>query len=110
MQPRQLRDDLRVMRNEPPIGYSAPIICDRTTGYYTYEDVTYSISKSPLAEDDLEKLNEVNKTGMTDDIISMKVMLRMRNVITNVMQQCSVKKELTFVQGKTMKFFCLVEY
>lgn len=55
---RQLRDDLRVMKSDPPIGFAAPIICDRATSFYSYSDSNYSISKSPLAENDLKKLNE----------------------------------------------------
>ena len=55
---RQLRNDLSVMKSEPPHGFDAPIVCDRATGHYSYSDADYTISKSPLAETDVEKLNE----------------------------------------------------
>lgn len=54
---RTVQLDLQNMRSEK-LGYNAPIIVvDKK--YYTYEDKTYSITNTPLTNQDLSKLNEV---------------------------------------------------
>jgi predicted DNA-binding transcriptional regulator YafY len=53
---RTIQLDIQTMRSEK-IGYNAPIIViDRK--FYTYEDPSYSITKLPLSENDLNKLND----------------------------------------------------
>jgi predicted DNA-binding transcriptional regulator YafY len=54
---RTVQLDLQNMRSEK-LGYNAPIIVvDKK--YYTYEDKNYSITNTPLTNQDLSKLNEV---------------------------------------------------
>jgi predicted DNA-binding transcriptional regulator YafY len=54
---RQLLDDIRIMRKDPPQGYGAPIV--RKDGYIFYEDPSFSINDNPLNNADVESLNEV---------------------------------------------------
>jgi len=54
---RTVQADIQFMRSDK-LGYNAPIVVvDRK--YYTYEDKNYSISQSPLKEEDVEKMKEV---------------------------------------------------
>lgn len=54
---RTIQSDIQLMRSNK-LGYNAPIIVlDRK--YYRYEDLSFSISKSPISEVDLEKLREI---------------------------------------------------
>ncbi|MFK7798454.1 MAG: helix-turn-helix transcriptional regulator [Aureispira sp.] len=53
---RTVQGDIQTMRSDK-LGYNAPIIVvDKR--YYTYEDKEYSITNSPLTEQDLGKLSE----------------------------------------------------
>lgn len=53
---RTVQGDIQTMRSDK-LGYNAPIIVlDKK--YYTYEDKEYSITNSPLTEQDLSKLSE----------------------------------------------------
>ncbi len=53
---RTVQGDIQTMRSDK-LGYNAPIIVvDKR--YYTYEDRAYSITNSPLTEQDLSKLSE----------------------------------------------------
>lgn len=54
---RTIQLDIQNMRSEK-LGYNAPIIVTDKK-YYSYEDKDYSISNSPIIQQDLETLNEV---------------------------------------------------
>lgn len=54
---RTIQADIQFMRSDK-LGYNAPIVVtDRK--YYTYEDKNYSITQSPLKEEDVDKMKEV---------------------------------------------------
>lgn len=53
---RQIQEDIRIMRSDPPLGYEAPIVCE--DGYYFYEDHTFRIEKKALNNQDINHLNE----------------------------------------------------
>jgi len=57
LSPRQLAEDIHIMRKDPPQGYSAPIV--RKDGFVYYNDPDFSINDNPLNETDTETLNEV---------------------------------------------------
>lgn len=57
LSPRQLADDIRIMRKDPPEGYGAPII--RKEGNIYYEDSTFSINDNPLINSDIDSLKEI---------------------------------------------------
>lgn len=52
--PRQLAEDIHIMRKLPPTGYDAPI--KRQNGYVFYEDPSFSIDQNPLTTSDVEVL------------------------------------------------------
>jgi len=53
---RSVQYDIQIMRSDK-LGYNAPIkVIDRK--YYTYDDPEYSITKLPLSDNDLTKLND----------------------------------------------------
>jgi hypothetical protein len=53
---RTVQLDLQMMRSDK-LGYNAPIVVyDRK--FYKYEDEAYSITKSPISNQDLSKLSE----------------------------------------------------
>jgi predicted DNA-binding transcriptional regulator YafY len=54
---RSVQMDIQMMRSDK-LGYNAPIVVLEKK-YYTYEDPEYSITNSPLTEQDLGKLTEV---------------------------------------------------
>ena len=54
---RTIQADIQVMRSDS-LGYNAPIVVNDKR-FYTYEDATYSITKSPINETDMEKMKEI---------------------------------------------------
>lgn len=53
---RTIQMDIQMMRSEK-LGYNAPIVVYENR-YYKYEDAEYSITKTPLNEQDLKKMSE----------------------------------------------------
>ncbi|PTB97326.1 WYL domain-containing protein [Marivirga lumbricoides] len=54
---RTIQLDIQMMRSDK-LGYNAPIVVEEKK-YYKYSDPDYSITNSPLTDNDLNKLNEV---------------------------------------------------
>lgn len=53
---RTIQADIQMMRSDK-LGYNAPImVVDKK--YYTYEDKKYSITQTPITEQDLQRMNE----------------------------------------------------
>ncbi len=57
---RSIQYDIALMREKPPIGYKAPIVC--INGYYTYSDENFSITQKKLSKPDIDNLTEVVNT------------------------------------------------
>lgn len=54
---RTIQADIQFMRSDK-LGYNAPIVVvDKK--FYTYDDVNYSITQSPLKDEDIDKMKEV---------------------------------------------------
>lgn len=53
---RTVQMDIQLMRSEK-LGYNAPIVV-KDHKYYTYEDPEYSITNTPLSEQDLKVMSE----------------------------------------------------
>jgi predicted DNA-binding transcriptional regulator YafY len=62
IQLRQIRDDIKFMRD--PLGYNAPIeaIPDPRKCYYRYSDLSFSINNQPLNEKEAQQLSEALMT------------------------------------------------
>jgi len=56
---RTIQYDIALMREEPPKGFNAPIIC--VDGFYFYAEDVFSIDKSQLSKPDIDSLNEAAK-------------------------------------------------
>lgn len=57
---RSIQYDIALMREKPPIGYSAPIVC--LDGKYTYSKKDFSIQDARLSKPDIDNLTEVVNT------------------------------------------------
>ncbi|MBK8806219.1 MAG: WYL domain-containing protein [Bacteroidales bacterium] len=53
---RTIQYDIALMRQEPPIGFNAPILC--VEGSYFYSEDEFSIHKSQLSKPDIDSLKE----------------------------------------------------
>lgn len=54
---RTIQADIQLMRSDK-LGYNAPIVVsDRK--YYSYNDVSYSITKAPINDNDIDKMKEI---------------------------------------------------
>ncbi|MEY4540997.1 MAG: hypothetical protein RLZZ306_2754, partial [Bacteroidota bacterium] len=53
---RTIQNDIQMMRSDK-LGYFAPIVVLEKK-YYTYEDPNYSITNTPISENDLSRMNE----------------------------------------------------
>ncbi len=57
---RSIQYDIALMREKPPVGYNAPIVC--FDGYYSYSKEGFSIQNEQLSKPDINNLNEVVNT------------------------------------------------
>lgn len=57
---RQIKEDIRRMKEDPDLSFYAPIINKKGVGY-TYSDPNYSLSKLPLSPAELDALKDVIK-------------------------------------------------
>ena len=76
---RTVQGDLKIMRSDK-LGYNAPIeVYDRI--YYRYADTDYSISDTPLTEEDCDLLKEavelLGGEGRRDEV--RNILVRVRN-------------------------------
>ncbi|MCL2649872.1 MAG: WYL domain-containing protein [Candidatus Azobacteroides sp.] len=87
---RTIQMDIQLMRSEK-LGYNAPIVV-YDNKYYTYEDSAYSITNTPLSEQDLKVMSEAVEvlrqfkgfnyfTGMTD------IVSRLEDHVTSAKQR-----------------------
>lgn len=87
---RTIQMDIQLMRSEK-LGYNAPIVV-YDNKYYTYEDTDYSITNTPLSEQDLRVMSEAVEVlrqfkgfdyfyGMTD------IVSRLEDHVTSAKQQ-----------------------
>jgi len=57
---RSIQYDIALMREKPPLGYNAPVVC--IDGYYSYSDSEFSIKNERLSKPDIDNLSEVVNT------------------------------------------------
>lgn len=57
---RSIQYDIALMREQPPVGYGAPIVC--IDGKYSYSDENFSIQNMQLSQPDIDNLTEVANT------------------------------------------------
>ena len=57
---RSIQYDIALMRQKPPVGYDAPIVC--IEGHYSYSKEDFSIQNEQLSKPDIDNLSEVVNT------------------------------------------------
>lgn len=57
---RSIQYDIALMREQPPVGYNAPIVC--IDGNYSYSDENFSLQNCQLSKPDIDNLTEVVNT------------------------------------------------
>lgn len=57
---RSIQYDIALMREQPPMGYNAPIVC--LNGNYSYSDENFSLRNCQLSKPDIDNLTEVVNT------------------------------------------------
>lgn len=53
---RTLYNDIKIMRSDAPVGYNAPIVCQK--GLYHYSDKSFTINQQPLRSEDIEAIKQ----------------------------------------------------
>src|SRR5690554_251575 len=98
---RTIQADIQFMRSDK-LGYNAPIIVENRK-YYTYSDENYSITQSPIKEEDVDKmkgivslLKQFNGFGFLDEMT--EVIARLENNIYK-----SSKKTPNYIQFEDNK-------
>ena len=78
---RSVQNDIREMRYSQALGYYAPIkVVDRK--YYTYSDSSYTITQTPLTEEDLSQLSEA--VGLVKQMSSFKGFDNLEDVVNRL--------------------------
>ena len=93
---RTIQKDIQDMRHDPELNYNAPIIYDRTSGTYHYEDDTYSIGNIPIDEADLEGLEIA--IGILEQFRSLPVIEQFEDAILKI--AASLKKNREVLEHK----------
>ena len=78
---RSVQNDIREMRYSQALGYYAPI---KVVGrkYYTYSDSSYTITQTPLSEEDLHHLSEA--VGLVKQMSSFKGFDELEDVVNRL--------------------------
>lgn len=79
---RTLQKDIEDMRNDAELNYFAPIIYNRSSKVYQYEDENFSISNSPIDEADLQGLEVA--IGILEQFRSLPVIQRFEDAILKI--------------------------
>ena len=76
---RTIQKDIQDMRQDPDLNYMAPIVYERSTGTYRYEDESYSIGNLPIEEADLQGLEIA--IGILEQFRSLPVVQDRKSVV-----------------------------
>lgn len=104
---RTIQKDIQDMRHDPELNYQAPILYDRSTGTYRYEDDTYSINSLPIDEADLQGLEIA--IGILEQFRSLPVIVQFEDAILKI--ATSLKKNREVLEHKGLiKFARATQY
>ncbi|MRG48719.1 WYL domain-containing protein [Chitinophaga sp. SYP-B3965] len=79
---RTIQKDIEDMRNDAELNYFAPIVYNRSSKVYQYEDENFSISNSPIDEADLQGLEVA--IGILEQFRSLPVIQRFEDAILKI--------------------------
>lgn len=97
--------DLKTMRSAPPLGYDAPIEWDASINTFYYRDPEFSISGSPLREDDLQALADALSILRQFQYFEHQVN-ELENITTRVEQGLRLERR----QGPPVLYFTQPDY
>ncbi|MCF6402347.1 WYL domain-containing protein [Chitinophaga filiformis] len=104
---RTIQKDIQDMRHDPELNYQAPILYDRSSGTYRYEDETYSINSLPIDEADLQGLEIA--IGILEQFRSLPVIVQFEDAILKI--AASLKKNREVLEHKGLiKFARATQY
>lgn len=94
---RTIQKDIQDMRHDPELNYHAPIVYDRASGTYAYEDETYSINNIPIEEADLEGLEIA--IGILEQFRSLPVIEQFEDAILKIAASLKQNREVLEHKG-----------
>ncbi|RFM34852.1 helix-turn-helix transcriptional regulator [Chitinophaga silvisoli] len=94
---RTIQKDIQDMRHDPELNYNAPIVYDRASGTYAYEDETYSINNIPIEEADLEGLEIA--IGILEQFRSLPVIEQFEDAILKIAASLKQNREVLEHKG-----------
>lgn len=104
---RTIQKDIQDMRHDPELNYHAPILYDRGSGTYRYEDEAYSISNIPIDEADLQGLEIA--IGILEQFRSLPVIQQFEDAILKIAASLKMKRESLEHKGM-IKFTRAAQY
>lgn len=94
---RAIQQDIYDMRNDTELAYFAPIVYDRKTGSYRYEDEGYSLNNNPIDEADLQGLEIA--IGILEQFRSLPVVAQFEDAILKLAASLKMNREALQNQG-----------
>jgi len=88
---RTIQKDLEDMRNDAELNYFAPIVYNRSSRVYQYEDENFSISNSPIDEADLQGLEVA--IGILEQFRSLPVIQRFEDAILKIAASLKMNRQ-----------------
>lgn len=94
---RTIQKDIEDMRNDADLNYFAPILYNRSTRVYQYEDEDYSINNNPIDEADLQGLEVA--IGILEQFRSLPVIQRFEDAILKIAASLKMNRQELENQG-----------
>ncbi|KAA2245590.1 WYL domain-containing protein [Chitinophaga agrisoli] len=88
---RTIQKDIQDMRQDPELNYMAPILYERSSGTYRYEDESYSISNIPIEEADLQGLEIA--IGILEQFRSLPVVQQFEDAILKIAASLKMNRQ-----------------
>jgi predicted DNA-binding transcriptional regulator YafY len=104
---RTIQKDIQDMRHDPELNYHAPILYDRSSGTYRYEDDGYSISSIPIDEADLQGLEIA--ISILEQFRSLPVIEQFEDAILKIAASLKQNREVMEHKG-LIKFARAAQY
>lgn len=94
---RSIQGDIFDMRNDKELAYFAPILYDRATGTYRYEDEGFSINNNPIDEADLQGLEIA--IGILEQFRSLPIVAQFEDAILKIAASLKMNRDTLQNQG-----------
>jgi len=104
---RTIQKDIQDMRHDPELNYHAPILYDRSSGTYRYDDDNFSISNIPIDETDLQGLEIA--ISILEQFRSLPVIQQFEDAILKIAASLKQNREVMEHKG-LIKFARAAQY